>query len=113
MEDVSSTYSLDRARVNFHDANLGADGFAAQAVGEAADGGLCRAVDGAAGVGLAAGNGANVDNVADAAVGACKEDGQDGLCDVDEARDVGVKHDVDVGLGNVARRLDAADAASA
>lgn len=104
-------FRLGRAGVNLHDANLGVHGLAAQAVGEAADGGLGRAVDGAAGVGLAAGNGANVDYIAGAAVRASKEDGKNGLSDVDEARDVCVEHDVDVGFGNVADRLDAADAA--
>ena len=48
-----------------------------------------------------AGDGANVDNVALATVGALEEDGHDRLSDVDEAGDVCGEHGVDVLLGDL------------
>lgn len=76
------------------------------------DGGLGGAVDAAAGVGLAAGDAADVDDVAAAAVGAAQEDGQDRLRHVDEPRHVGADHDAHVLLGDVGGPRDALDQAA-
>lgn len=107
-----SIYRLDLARVNNHDTDLGVDQLATQAVGEAAYGGLGCAVDRAAGVGLAASNGANVDDVAGATVGASEERGQDSLRDVDETRHISIEHHVDILLGDIRRALEALDETS-
>lgn len=46
------------------------------------------------------GNGSNVDNISLTTVWSLLEDGQDGLCQVDEAGDVGSEHDVEVILSD-------------
>lgn len=110
--NMVNTYSLDLAGVNYHDTDIGVNELAAQAVAEAADGGLGGAVDGAAGVGLAAGNGANVDDITGATIRTGEEGREDGLGDVDEAGDVGVEHDVDVVLGNLGSAVKATNKAA-
>jgi len=91
-----STHSLNLARINLHDANPSGNQLLAQAVREAADGGLGGAVDASSGVRLAASDAADVDNVACSAVGTGQVNGQHGLGHVDEACHVGVEHDADV-----------------
>jgi hypothetical protein len=68
-------------------------------------------VDGNARHGLTS-NGANVDNVALAALGPLQEDGEDGLGHVDEAGDVGLEDDVGVVLFDVGGAGDALDEAA-
>lgn len=63
--------------------------------------------------GVGTGDGANVDNVAMAAVGALLEDGEDGLGHVDEAGDVGVEHDAHVILVDLGGPGDALDETAA
>lgn len=82
--------------INLNDTNAAGDELLAQGLGEATNGGLGGAVDGSAGVGFAAGNGADVDDVAVATVRTGEEDGEDDLGHVDETGDVGLEHDVDV-----------------
>lgn len=103
---------LDLARVDLDDADARRDEFLAERLGERAHGGFGCAVDAAALVGLAAGDGPDVDDVAAAAVGAGLEDGEDGLRHVDEAGDVGVEHDGDVCGGDVGGLGDALDEAA-
>lgn len=90
------SYRLYLARVNLDDSNPGRDKLPPQAVCEAPDGGLGGAVDAAAGVRLAAGNATNVDDVSGSALRPLEEDGQNRLGNVNQARDVGREHDVDV-----------------
>lgn len=97
-EPHDAELGLDLPRVNLDDAHAARDQLLAQRVGEAAHGGLGRAVDAAALVGFAACDRADVDDITTAAVGAREEDGQNGLGHGDQACDVGLEHDVDVGL---------------
>lgn len=103
----SSTHSLNLTRINLNNTNTAGDQLLSQALREAADCGLGGAVDGTTGVGLPAGNGADVDDIAVTSVGAGKEDGKNGLSHVDEAGDVGVEHDANVLLGDLGSPSDA------
>lgn len=104
---------LDLAGVDLNHTHARGNQLLAQALGEAADGSLGGAVDASAGVGVEAGNAADVDNVAGTAVGAALEEGgQDSLGHVDEAGDVGSKHDVDVLLGDFRGTSNALDEAT-
>ena len=87
---------LDLAGINLDDADAGGDEFFAEGVGEGADGGFGCTVDAAALIRLAASDGADIDDITAATVGAGLEDGEDGLGHVDEAGDVGREHDIDV-----------------
>lgn len=103
---------LDLPGIDLDDADAARDQLLAQRVGEAAHRGLGRAVDAAALVGLAARNRADVYDVAAAAVRAGQEERQDGLGHGDQACDVGLEHDVDVGLGDFGGLVDALDEAA-
>lgn len=105
----SSTHSLNLTRINLNNTNTAGDQLLSQALREAADGGLGGAVDGTTWVGLPAGDGADVDDVAVAPVGAGEEDGENSLSHVDEAGDVGVEHDANVFLGDLGSPSDALD----
>lgn len=107
-----STHSLDLTGIDLEHADARGDELLAQGAAEAVDGGLGGAVDAAAGVGLAAGDAADVDDVAVAAVGAAQKDGQDRLRHVDEARHVGADHGVHVLLGDLGGPRDALDEAA-
>jgi hypothetical protein len=103
---------LDLAGVNLNDPDPRRNQLAAHGVCEGAHGGFGSAVDAAALVGFAAGDGADVDDVAFAAVGARFEDGEDGLGHGDEAGDVGGEHGVNVGGGDGGGLSDAFDKAA-
>ena len=101
VEPHHAELGLYLAGINLHDADARGDQLLAQGIGEAAHGGLGGAVDGSSGVRLAAGDGADVNDVARTTfVSAGLKDGQDGLGHVNEAGDVGGEHDVDVGFGD-------------
>lgn len=106
------TYSLNLTGINLDNSDTAGDQLLSQALREAANGGLGSAVDGTTGVGLTAGNRANVDNVSVTSVGAGEEDGENGLSHVDEAGDVGVEHDANVLLGDLRSPSDALDEAT-
>lgn len=107
------THRLDLAGVNADDPDLRGDQLLPQRVCEAPDRGLGGAVDAAAGVRLAAGDGADVDDVSRAGLASRLQDGQDGLGHVDEARHVRGEHDVDVLLCDLRRLRDAPDETTA
>jgi hypothetical protein len=111
-EPHNTELRLDLPGIDLDDADARRNQLAAQRVGEGAHGRLGRAVDAAALVGLAAGDGADVYNVAAAAVGARLEDGQDGLGHCDEAGDIGREHGVDVFGEDVGGLRDAFDEAA-
>lgn len=105
-------YRLHLPRVDLNDSNPRRDQLLSQRVRERPDRRLRGAVDAAARVGLAAGNAADVDDVAAAAVAALLEDGQDRLRHVDQAVDVGGEHGVDVLGGDLGGFGDAFDQAT-
>lgn len=93
---------LDLTGIDANHPNSLGDEFLAQALGEGSDGTLGRAVDGTTNVGLPAGNGADVDDVAGPfAVVPRQHAGEDGLCHVDQACHVGCEHDGDIILLNL------------
>lgn len=65
--------------VDLYNADPSGDEFATEGVGEGADGSFGRAVDASAGVGLAAGDAADVYDIAGAGVASGLENGEDGL----------------------------------
>lgn len=97
------TYRLDLTRIDLDNADARGDELLAHGLGEAAHGGLGGAVDAAPGVGLAAGDAADVDDVAGAAVLPPQEDRQDRLRHVDQSRHVRREHHVHVRLGDLGR----------
>lgn len=105
-------YRFNLAGVDLKNSDSRGDELLAQGLGETADGGLGGAVDAAARVGLAAGDAADVDDVAAAAVGPLEEDGKYGLRHVDQARHVGREHDVHIRLGDLGRAGYALDQAA-
>lgn len=94
-------YRLDLARINLNDPNASRNQLLPQRIRKTAHSRLGSTVNTAAGVGLPAGDGADIDDVSGTAIGPLLEDGQDGLRDVDQAGDVGREHDVDVLLGDL------------
>lgn len=97
-------YRLNLTRIDFNDTDSRGDELLSQSISERADSRLGGAVDATTRVRLAAGDTANVDNIATATLRALLEDGQDGLGHVNETSDVGVKHDLDI-LGSNRRCL--------
>ena len=93
--------SFNLPGINTNDSHPRRDELFPQTVRERSDGRFGRAVDSAAGVGLAAGDGADVDDVACAGAGVAVEHAaEDFLGHVDEAGDVGGEHDGHVGFGD-------------
>lgn len=104
VESDHGELGLHLAGIDSNDTDSLANQLLAETVCERTDGGLGGAVDAAAGVGLAAGNGANVDDVAGTfAVVTFEEDGENGLGHVDQTSHVGRKHDIDVLLSDLGR----------
>lgn len=93
------TYSLNLTRVDLDDTNAGSDQFPSQGFGKGPHGGFRGAIDASTGVTLSAGDAADVDDVAAAAVLASvlfQKDGHHGLGHVDQTRHVGGEHDLHV-----------------
>lgn len=111
-ESDNAKLRLHLPRINLNHPDPARDQLFAEGVGEAAHRGFGRAVDAAACVRLAARDGADVDDVAAAAVRAGEEEGQDGLGHCDQAGYVGLEHGVDVGLGDGGGFVDAFDEAA-
>lgn len=109
---IKKPYSLNLARVNLNDPNPSRDKLLPQRVRKTPDGRLGSTVNAATGIRLPAGDGADVDDVAGAAVGPLLENRQDGLRDVDQAGDVGREHDVDVFLCDLGCFCDTFDEAT-
>lgn len=99
-ESHNAKFGLDLTRVDFNHPYPGGYQLFAHGICEAAHGSFGGAVDGAALVWLAAGDGTDVDDVA-RWCGARLEDGKDGLCHVDKAGYVCAEHCVDVCGGDV------------
>ena len=95
--------------IDLDDADPRRDELFAHGVREAADGGLRRAVDASARVGFAAGDGADIDDVARARFAFLLHDLQAGLRHVDQAEHVGVELDRDVFLFDVSCFVHALD----
>ena len=93
----NAEFRLHLPRIDLDDADARGDEFAAHGVCKGPDGGLGGTIDAAALVGFAAGDAADVDDVAGVLL---LEDGQDGLGHGDEAGDVCGEHGVDVGGGD-------------
>jgi hypothetical protein len=93
--------SLNLPRIHTDDPHSRRNKLFPQTVGERSDGRFGRAVDSAAGIGLAAGDRADVDDVACSGASiAVEHDWEDFLGHVDEAGDVGGEHDGHVGFGD-------------
>lgn len=101
VEPDDGELGFDLSRIDLDDPYPGGNQLLPERVGEAADSSFGGAVDGTAGVGLTASDGADVDDVAGATIGAGEIDGENGLGQVDEAGDVGVEHGGHVFLGNI------------
>jgi hypothetical protein len=111
-ESHDTEFCLHLTRVDLDDPNSCRDQLAAHGIGEGPHGGFGGTVDAAALIGFAAGDGADVYDVALAAVGSGFEDGQDGLCHGNEAGHVCGEHGVDVGGGDGGGLGDAFDEAT-
>jgi len=101
IEPHNTKLRLDLPGIHANNPHSRRDQLFPQTVGERSDGSFGRAVDSAAGVGLAAGDGADVDDVAGSgAAVALQHSTEDFLGHVDEAGDVGGEHDVHVVFGD-------------
>lgn len=106
------TYRLNLTWINLDDTHAGSDQFPSQCFGKRPHGRLGGTIDTSTRVPLAAGDAADVDDVAASSVLAAillQEDGQHRLRHVDQARHIGREHDLHVlrlDLGRLVHALD-------
>lgn len=90
------THSLDLSRINLNDPNPSSDQLPPQTIRKTANGCLGSTVNATSLIWFPTGNTADIDDIARTAVSSLLEDWEDGLCHIDQTRDVCCEHDVDV-----------------
>lgn len=89
---MGRAYRLHLTRVNLNNTDACGNKFLTQGVCERANGCFSRAVDTPTLVWITAGDTANVDDIPSPTIRSGLEDGQNGLCHVDQASDIRVEH---------------------